>query len=55
MRYWKSFILLEIIYIVGIVSSQCMIIVSETLGCFVFLDIYEMPSFVDNYEMLRFL
>ena len=26
-----------------------MIIVSETLYYFVFLDIYEMPIFVDNY------
>ena len=39
--------------VVLFISSQYMILVSETLDCF--LDIYEMPSFVDNYEMLSFV
>ena len=37
------------------ISSQYMILVSETLDCLVFLDIYEMPICIDNYEMLIFV
>ena len=41
--------------VVLLLSSQYMVLVSETLDCLVFLDIYEMPSFVHNYEMLSFV
>ena len=42
--------------VVLFISSQYMILVVETLDCLVFLDIYEMPIFVDNYyEMFIFL
>ena len=41
--------------VVLFISSQYMILVSETLDCLVFLDIYEMPIFIVNYEMLIFV
>ena len=40
--------------VVLFISSQYMILVSETLDCLVFLDIYEMPIFVDIYVMFNF-
>ena len=41
--------------VVLLLSSQYMVLVSETLDCLVFLDIYEMAIFIDNYEMLSFV
>ena len=41
--------------VVLLLSSQYIVLVSETLDCFVYICIYEMPIYIDNNEMLSFV